>query len=256
MKKAIAIAFLTVVFSAWASVSAAAQSREARTVKYAVKDIVMIKAKLRYTTLIVLPQSEKILDFVTGDKDFWVVEGTQNFCYIKPAKQGISTDVTLITAAGNVYSFLVKEVGESDEPDIKVFIEPKDQSIVQAMNAPPKFVPSSEVEGLRVQAAVAATRAERDKETFRADYPTKRLKFDYGFDKDKKPFLVSAIYHDDKFTYIRSSAQEKPTLYEVKDGAPNLINFDLRDGVYVVPKVLDSGYLVIGKHRMDFKRQE
>jgi len=251
MKRAIAIVVLAVL-----AVSAAAQSREARTVKYAAKDIVLIKAKLRYTTLIVLPQNEKILDFVTGDKDFWVVEGTQNFCYIKPAKQGISTDVTLITAAGNVYSFLVKEVGESDEPDIKVFIEPKDQSIVQAMNAPPKFVPSSEVDGLRVQAAVATAHAEKDKETFRADYPVKSLKFEYGFDKDKKPFLVSAIYHDDKFTYIRSSAQEKPTLYEVKDGSPNLINFDLKDGVYVVPKVLDSGYLVIGKHRMDFKRQE
>jgi type IV secretion system protein VirB9 len=131
---------------------------------------VLIKAKLRYTTLIVLPQNEKILDFVTGDKDFWVVEGTQNFCYIKPAKQGISTDVTLITAAGNVYSFLVKEVGESDEPDIKVFIEPKDQSIVQAMNAPPKFVPSSEVEGLRMQAALATAHADKDKEAFRADY--------------------------------------------------------------------------------------
>src|SRR6266851_155698 len=250
MKRAIALIFL----AALASVSAAAQSREARTVKYAAKDIVLIKAKLRYTTLIVLPQNEKILDFVTGAKDFWVVEGTQNFCYIKPAKQGSNTDVTLITAAGNVYSFLVKEVGESDDPDLKVFIEPKDQSIVQAMNAPPKFVPSSEVEGLRVQAAVATAHAEKDKETFRADYPVKSLKFDYGFDKDKKPFLVSAIYHDDRFTYIRSSAQEKPTLYEVKDGAPNLINFDLRDGVYIAPKVIDKGYLVIGKHRLDFER--
>ena len=187
MKRAIAIVFIAVL----AAVSATAQSREARTVKYAAKDIVLIKAKLRYTTLIVLPQNEKILDFVTGDKDFWVVEGTQNFCYIKPAKQGISTDVTLITAAGNVYSFLVKEIGESDDPDLKVFIEPKDQSIVQAMNAPPKFVPSSEVEGLRVQAALATAHAEKDKDTFRADYPVKNLKFDYGFDKDKKPFLVS-----------------------------------------------------------------
>lgn len=251
MKRVITITFIAVL-----ALSATAQNREARTVKYAAKDIVLIKAKLRYTTLIVLPQNEKILDFVTGDKDFWMVEGTQNFCYIKPAKQGASTDVTLITAAGNVYSFLVKEVGESDDPDVKVFVEPKDQSIVQAMNAPPKFVPSSDVEATRVQAAIAATRAERDKETFRADYPVNKLKFDYAFDKDKKPFLVSAIYHDDRFTYIRSSAQEKPTLYEVKDGSPNLINFDLRNGVYVVSKIIDSGYLVIGKHRMDFKRQE
>ena len=132
MKRPIAIVFLAVL----AAASAVAQSREARTIKYSAKDIVLIKAKLRYTTLIVLPQNEKILDFVTGDKDFWIVEGNQNFCYIKPAKQGSTTDVTLITAAGNVYSFLLKEVGETDESDLKVFIEPKDQSIVQALNAP------------------------------------------------------------------------------------------------------------------------
>jgi type IV secretion system protein VirB9 len=40
----------------------------------------------------------------------------------------------------------------------------------------------------------------------------------------------------------------------VKDGAPNLINFDLRDGVYIAPKVIDKGYLVIGKRRLDFER--
>jgi type IV secretion system protein VirB9 len=111
------------------------------------------------------------------------------------------------------------------------------------------------VQGLREQAALTMTQAEKDKEAFRADYPIKSLKFDYVFDKDKKPFMVSAIYHDDRFTYIRSSAEEKPTLYEVKDGSPNLINFDLKEGVYVIPKILDFGYLVIGKHRMDFKRQ-
>lgn len=154
-----------------------------------------------------------------------------------------------------MYSLLVREVGEANEPDFKVFIEPKDQSILQAMNAPPKFVSSSEVEGLRAQAALATSLAEKGKESFQAEYPIKNLKFDYVFDKDKKPFMVSAIYHDDKFTYIRSSAEEKPTLYEVKDGSPNLINFDLKDGVYVVPKILDSGYLVIGKHRLDFRKQ-
>src|SRR5205807_10375696 len=118
MRKTLAIVFLAVL----AAVLAAAQGREARTIKYAAKDIVLIKTKLRYTTLIVLPQNEKILDFVTGDKDFWVVDGTQNICYIKPAKQGSNTDVTLITATGNVYSFLEKEVGDSDEHDHNVFI--------------------------------------------------------------------------------------------------------------------------------------
>ena len=88
MKRTIVV----VLLGLFAVVSADAQNREARTIKYSAKDIVLIKARLRYTTLIVLPRNEKILDFVTGDKDFWVVEGTQNFCYIKPAKQGGSTD--------------------------------------------------------------------------------------------------------------------------------------------------------------------
>src|SRR5437899_5367888 len=45
----------------------------ARVVQYAEKDVVKLKAKLRYTTLIVLPKNEKILDFTCGDKDFWVI---------------------------------------------------------------------------------------------------------------------------------------------------------------------------------------
>ena len=73
------------------------QVREARTVKYATKDIVSVRAKVRFTTLVVLPANERILDFVVGDKDFWIVEGVQNFCYVKPAKQNSSTNVTLMT---------------------------------------------------------------------------------------------------------------------------------------------------------------
>lgn len=251
MKRTIAIITTIILLAALGL----AQNREARTVKYAVKDIVPIKAKVRYTTLIILPATEKILDFVVGDKDFWVVEGVQNFCYIKPAKPNSSTNVTLITAAGNVYSLLLNEASDSGgEADLKVFIEPTDQTMLQALNGPARFVLASEVANVQAAAQHDRQKAEESKETFRVEYPVKTLQFDYKFKRDKKPFSVSAIYHDDKFTYIRSSAQEKPTLYEVKDGAPNLINFDLKDGVYIVPKVLDKGYLAIGKHRLDFER--
>ena len=68
------------------------------------------------------------------------------------------------------------------------------------------------------------------------------------------PFNISAIYHDDRFTYIKSAAQETPTIYEVKDKKPNLINFDLENGVYVVPKIVDEGYLVVGKKKITFSR--
>lgn len=251
MKRAFAI-ILTTLLLACAGLT---QVREARTIKYGAKDIVPIRTKVRFTTLIVLPANERILDFVVGDKDFWIVEGVQNFCYIKPAKQGASTNVTLITASGNVYSLLLNEISDGGgEADLKVMIESTDDTMVQAATGPTKFVSAAEVDSVKASARHETQKAEESKDAFRSEYPVAILHFDYTFKRDKKPFSVTEIYHDDKFTYIRSSSHEKPTLYEVKDGKPDLINFDFRDGVYITPKVIDKGYLAIGKHRLHFER--
>jgi type IV secretion system protein VirB9 len=64
------------------------------------------------------------------------------------------------------------------------------------------------------------------------------------------------MYHDDKSTYIQARPEETPALYEVKDGQPNMVNFEYKDGVYVVDKILDQGYLAIGKLKQNFSRQE
>src|SRR5262249_42006431 len=132
---------------------------------------------------------------------------------------------------------------------------------------PAKLVRASEVEAykeeitqLRNQAAenlqLAQNQAARQVDDYRRNYSA-QIEFDYHFDKKGRvrPFLVSAIYHDDQFTYIKSAASEKPTLYEIKDKKPNVINFDLENGVYVVPKIIDNGYLAIGKKRMIFGRK-
>ena len=58
-----------------------------------------------------------------------------------------------------------------------------------------------------------------------------------------------------KFTYIKTNAPEKFSVYEMKDGKPNLINYDLRDGTYIIPKIMDSGYVELGKKRMEFSRK-
>ena len=43
----------------------------ARVVQYNDRDVIAINAKVRYTTLIILPKNEEILDFTCGDKEFW-----------------------------------------------------------------------------------------------------------------------------------------------------------------------------------------
>jgi type IV secretion system protein VirB9 len=241
-------------FPLWAQTDDAHVVREARTVKYAAKDIVRVTTRPHFTTLILLPAQERILDFVIGDKDAWVLEGTQNFAYLKPTKPGLETNVNLITAAGNIYTFYCVSA-ESAQPDLKIIVEPTDDKLLSAVGGAPRLVPSADVEQLREAAALEVKAAQEQSNRFRSEYAVRTLKFDYKFEENKKPFNLSAIYHDDRFTYIHSSATEKPTLYEVKDGQPTLINFTLQDGVYVVDHIVDKGYLAIGKHKTLFERQ-
>ena len=245
-----------------------AETGGGRTVKYSQQDIVPVHAKVRFSTLIVLPQNEEILDFATGDKDFWIINGAHNLCYVHPAQTGIRTDLHLITSTGHVYSFLLTEIGNdpNTEPDLKIFIVPQEQSSVAGSTGLEGYVRAGEVEAykkeleaMRSQTAdeirAAHSQSTEQVNKFRSEYAGK-LHFDYQLDPKaaREPFLVNAIYHDDAFTYIKCAAREKPALYEVKDGKPNLINFQVENGVYIVPKIIDSGYLAVGKKKITFTR--
>jgi len=252
-----------------ASPSRATTEAAARVVKYAKEDIVPVHAKLRFSTLIVLPDDEEILDFTTGDKEFWVINGAHNLCYVHPAQAGIRSNLNLITASGHVYSFLLTEISNQPnaEPDLKLFVEPKEESAGTANNGLRGYVSAGEaqaykkeLEALRSQTAeqLRAAQAQSAEQTnqFRSSYAAK-LRFDYPLDPkaEREPFLVSAIYHDDVFTYIKCGAREKPALYEIKDGKPNLISFQVENGVYIAPKIIDNGYLAIGKKKLPFARR-
>jgi type IV secretory pathway VirB9-like protein len=247
----------------------AATDTAARVVKYSKEDIVPVHAKLRFSTLIVLPEDEEILDFTTGDKEFWVINGAHNLCYVHPAQAGIRSNLNLITASGHVYSFLLTEISNQPnvEPDLKIFVEPKEGSGVATNTGLRGYVSAGEAEAykkeletLRSQTAdqVHAAQAQSAEQVnhFRSSYATK-LQFDYLFDLKaaREPFLVSVIYHDESFTYIKCDAREKPALYEIKDGKPNLIPFQLDNGVYIAPKIIDSGYLAVGKKTLPFARR-
>ena len=45
-------------------------------------------------------------------------------------------------------------------------------------------------------------------------------------------------------------------MYEMRDGKANLINYDLRDGTYIIPKVMDNGYVELGKKKMEFSKRK
>jgi type IV secretory pathway VirB9-like protein len=247
----------------------AATQPTARVVKYSKEDIVSVRAKLRFSTLIVLPEDEEILDFTTGDKEFWIINGAHNLCYVHPAQTGVHSNLNLITASGHVYSFLLNEISAQPnvEPDLKIFVEPKDGSGIAANAGLRGYVSAGEAEAykkelatLRSQVAdqTRAAQAQSAEEInhFRSSYASK-LQFDYTLDVKaaREPFRVTSIYHDDAFTYIKCAAREKPALYELRDGKPNLISFQFENGVYIAPKIIDSGYLAIGNKKLPIIRR-
>jgi len=104
------------------SVSVRAQTTGIREVSASARSLITLQTRLRYTTMIVLPEGEEILDVICGDKDYWVISATQNIAHVKPAKEGAATNLNLVTASGTVYSFLLTERNGTTSPDLKVYV--------------------------------------------------------------------------------------------------------------------------------------
>ena len=229
-----------------------------------------LRARVRHTTVIVLPAGERILDFVAGDSEYWHLTGAANVAYLKPLAEDAATNVALVCESGRIYSFLVHEDGEKP-PHLVVRVEVGAEAA--GISGAPGFVARSEVAAYREMAAQAAgaarlareeaeaaiaearERAAAEVEAFRASYPG-RLRFEYRLDRDasERPFRVEAMWHDGEFTYLRSRAQESPALYELRDGEPSLVAFDLtEDGLYVARRVLGDGWLQIGGERAGWR---
>src|SRR4051812_36879788 len=118
----------------------------ARTILYHSKDIVNIRSRVKFTTLIQLPTTEKIIEAATGDKEFWIIDVVGSFCFVHPAKPGIRSNLNLITDKGNIYSFTLEDVSNQNaDPDLKVIIQPSDESSITASTGPAQYVPISEV---------------------------------------------------------------------------------------------------------------
>lgn len=248
---------IVAILSSSASPSIASQAGGVREVSATESSLIQLQTRLRYTTMIVLPEGEEILDVICGDRDFWVISATQNIAHVKPAKAGAETNLNLVAASGTIYSFLLSEKSSGGGPDLKVHVN----GSADASNGKRRYYSAAQVEDLEAQlreakAALegAARRATEEIASFRQQYPS-RLQFVYGTAKYEKPFLVRSMWHDGQFTYVKSDAAELPALYEVKDGKPAVVNFQVQNGIYIVPKVLDRGYLALGKEQFSFGQQ-
>lgn len=223
-----------------------------------------IHSRVNYTTIIILPEGDKILDWLIGDKANWVLEGAENLAYVRPAEPGHRTNINLITTKGSVYSFDVDEVSNTPAVpvDEKVILRPSEtpdltSSSVSHKANTPRFVSYEDFEKARSVAQNTALAAQATIEQDRQNVAT-AMHFVYKFKSSKKPFFVTSIYDDGKFTYIHMSprSQEKPALYLMKDGKPELTNYTFANDVYTVNSVVGDAYLRLGKAKLRFTRNE
>ena len=240
---------------------------DARTVEAGPEDVIEVRARVRFATVVALPPEERILDWVCGDAEYWSVQGAANLAFVKPTAEGVSTNVTLVTDRGNVYTLLFRETGGKGEPDLKLFLHPAGTGEeLLAELKPLGFESRGEAAALEREAAEARKqardtieRAERQVEervaAFRMAYPA-TLRFDYEFDARAAaaPFGVRAMWRDDRFTYIMAAPEESPALYESRDGKPSMVPYDYADGLYVTRRPLGDGWLQIGKRKLGFRR--
>ena len=235
--------------------------------------IIRVRTRVRHTTVIQLPGRENILDFVVGDSEYWHLTGAANLAFLKPISEGVNTNVALVCESGRIYSFLVSEQPGQPHLVVRIASAAESDPRISPTVHEPAFVARDQVAGYQQmveqarQTAVAAQaqaeqqiaavrqQAEVEINSFRAVYPT-RIKFPYRLaDKARKwPFLVQGMWHDGQFTYLRCNAQESPALYEIKDGKPALVAYDLtEDGLYVARHLLGDGWLQIGKEKAQWK---
>lgn len=252
-----------------------AQQKAPRTVQVSATTAPpVIRTSLNESTLLELPAEEKVATVFGGNTDDWIFNAghvASRFISVKPkaAAAKSSTNVHIISDHGNDYTLELKEVSADQGGgfDSAVFLVQTDRDAQKKMAEVPVFVPAAEVkekedrlerEVAQAQATAAADKktAEIAQEKYQSTYPS-NLNFDYRWDHSKAKALgVRQIWDDGKFTYIQGKFEEPPVVYELKDKKGSLINFDFANGLYTVPKLLQNGYVAIGKSKVEFHREQ
>ena len=259
-----------------AALAAPAAAQGIRTVTGGAEEAaIAVTARVRHTTTVVLPREEVIADVVAGDAEYWDVSAAENVAYVKPLEAGVASNVTLVAESGRVWALLVAE-SSAEDPDLVVYVEgPERAALTEAPRHAPAFVAGGEVaaheaeesaawaELLAIEEAaaeeVSAIWSEHDAAwtRWRDEYP-RRLRFPYRLDPAAAgpPFEIEALWHDGRFTYLRSRAEETPALYELREAdrrfgptglEPSLVSYEVfDDGLYVADHVLGPGRLRIG----------
>ncbi len=227
---------------------------------------ITVTTRTRHVTTVVLPETVEIVDVVVGDAAQWDVSSAAHLVFVRPLAVGARSNLVLVTAAGAVVPLAVVEDADA-RMDAVVRVGP---AAAGPAGAGPVLAAAEAVEATAARAAVAwqavtaaetraaerieaaRSAAEASLDARREAYP-RRARFDYRWARDPAgyPWLVEAMWHDGRRTYLRTRAIA-PVLFERVNGELERVTVSavLDDVLHVVPRVLGAGALEAGGRRL------
>ena len=239
--------------------NAFAQEERIVTLPYT-KDIIKVQTTPLHVTVVELGQ-EQVQSIIVGDSERWRIQHTigtdgKPLIVIKPTKRDISTNL-VITTNQRVYNIELISGSKANYHAYVRFGYPGQDIIhvsppitgVSAGNAAAEAV--SQTAGSSSPSSSSSPAASNVKSSQQKDYD-----YNYRWDRSQDfPWSPVSIYNDGQRTYIRipdvASRYELPVLYVYEDGKPVVVNYIVRDNVYVVDRIFRNGELVLGA---DIKR--
>ncbi len=240
-----------------APAAAHAEGEPCRVVRYERHKFVRIKSRLHHGTHIELPEA-LIARPVTGNRDLWDVEGEDRHIFVKPndpgTEEGSSTTVTAVSRGNNAYHFLVER--SAADFDLCVVVTHDGEFLPE--NAFGGFARQEAQEEARQRRRVARLQEQVQRQAGAAaeqaaaaldEYRT-HLFTGYDWQGGRAPYdrrLVSDVYDDGRFTYIRTRHNLGGVLSLMADshGQEQFIEYryDEARRLYVVTGIYDRIYM-------------
>ena len=236
---------------------------------------VTVTTRVRHVTTVVLPETAEIVDVVVGDTEYWDVSAAAHLAFVRPLVEDARSNLVLLTAAGDLVPLLLVERADA-AVDAVVRVGPPPKEAAGAVPPPgadtaPVLASAAAVEAAAARAAAAwetvaaaeqraaeRTEAARTAARERLDagreaYP-RQARFDYRWPDEaaRYPWLVEAMWHDGRRTFLRTRALS-PVLRERVEGGELervAVAAVLDDVLHVVPRVLGDGVLEVGGRRL------
>src|SRR5580692_8725563 len=131
MKRALIFIMATLAFIMTTLAANAQTAKDLVMQRLGESDLPVIHAQKGFSTLIEFPAGQKIVEVTCGDKEVWVVEGGGRYLHVKPAKEGVVTNLNVVMEGDIVYAFVLREISRAsgtESADLHVTVKPSEDT--------------------------------------------------------------------------------------------------------------------------------